>query len=81
MEIGFWQQRMKKTGLPTTKPSKLIGPQLDFCDKHSRMNNWDRYHRKCIKAGTLEYWKRELFEELAAVHSNSHTGGGRKEKG
>ena len=50
-----------------------------FCDKHSRLNNWARYQRKCIKAGTLEDWKRELFEELAASRCNKHTGG-RKRK-
>ena len=33
-----------------------------FCDKHRRLNNWVRYQRKCIKAGILENWKRELFE-------------------
>lgn len=49
-----------------------------FPDKHSRLNNWVRYQRKCIKAGTLEGWKRELFEKLAASRSNSHTGGRRK---
>lgn len=50
-----------------------------FCDKHSRLNNWARYQRKCIKTGTLEDWKRELFEELAASRSTKHTGG-RKRK-
>lgn len=52
-----------------------------FCDKHSRLNNWARYQRKCIKAGTLEDWKRVLFEELAASRSNEHTGGRKRLKG
>lgn len=52
-----------------------------FCDKHSRLNNWVRYQRKCIKAGTLEDWKRELFEELAASRSDSHTGGRKRKAG
>lgn len=51
-----------------------------FPDKHSVDNNWVRYQRKCIKAGTLEDWKRELFEELAASRSNSHTGGRKKKQ-
>lgn len=51
-----------------------------FPDKHSVGNNWGRYQRKCIKAGTLEDWKRELFEELAASRSNSHTGGRKKKQ-
>ena len=33
-----------------------------FPDKHSRLNNWVRYQRKCIKAGTLDSRKCELFE-------------------
>lgn len=51
-----------------------------FPDKHSVGNNWGRYQRKCIKAGALEDWKRELFEELAASRSNSHTGGRKKKQ-
>lgn len=49
-----------------------------LCDKHSHLNNWARYQRKCIKAGTLEEWKQELFATLAASRSNSHTGGRKK---
>ncbi len=49
-----------------------------FPNKHDKRLNWARYQRKCIKAGTLEDWKRELFEELAASRSNSHTGGRKK---
>lgn len=37
-----------------------------FPDKHTIGNNWGRYQRKCIKAGMLEDWKQELFEELVA---------------
>lgn len=49
-----------------------------FPDKHTIGNNWVRYQRKCIKASTLEDWKQELFDELAASRSNSHTGGCKK---
>ena len=51
-----------------------------FPDKHSRLNNWARYQRKCIKADTLEDWKRELFEELADSRSSTEHTGGRKKK-
>lgn len=52
-----------------------------FADKHSRLNNWVRYQRKCIKAGTLEDWKQELFNELAASRRlDEHTGGRRKKE-
>lgn len=57
-----------------------VAETCHFPDKHSVGNNWVRYQRKCIKAGTLEDWKRELFEELAASRSNSHTGGRKKKQ-
>lgn len=50
-----------------------------FPDKHTIGNNWVRYQRKCIKASTLEDWKRVLFEELAASRNNCHIGGRRKQ--
>lgn len=49
-----------------------------FPDKHSRLNNWVRYQRKCIKAGTLSEEQTLLFQTLAASRSNLHTGGRRK---
>ena len=50
-----------------------------FPDKHTTLNNWVRYQRKRIKAGTLPEEHRILFEELAASrHLDEHTGGRRK---
>lgn len=46
-----------------------------FPDKHSVGNNWCRYQRKRIKAGTMPEEQKRLFEELAASRSTSHTGG------
>ena len=46
-----------------------------FPDKHSVGNNWCRYQRKRIKAGTMPEEQKVLFEELAASRSDSHTGG------
>lgn len=45
---------------------------------HTTLNNWIRYVRKKIKAGTLAEDQRVLFEELAASRSTEHTGGRRK---
>ncbi|HEY9542902.1 hypothetical protein [Prevotella sp.] len=40
------------------------------------MNNWIRYVRKKIKAGTLPEEQKQLFEELAASRwMEEHTGG------
>lgn len=50
-----------------------------FPDKHSIGNNWVRYQRKRIKAGTMPEEQKRLFEELAASRSDAHTGG-RKRK-
>lgn len=36
-----------------------------FPGKHTRMNNWCRYQRKRIKAGTLPDEQKRLLEELA----------------
>ncbi|MBO5016389.1 MAG: helicase associated domain-containing protein [Bacteroidaceae bacterium] len=49
-----------------------------FPNKHTRLNNWCRYQRKRIKAGTMSEEQRQLFEALAAERSDEHTGGRRK---
>ena len=49
-----------------------------FADKHTVLNNWVRYQRKRIKAGTMPEEQKRLFEELAASRSDSHIGGRRK---
>ena len=46
-----------------------------FPAKHCTLNHFCKYTRRKINEGKLEDWKRELFEELAAGRSNSHTGG------
>lgn len=50
-----------------------------FPDKHLIGNNWCRYQRKSIKAGTMPEEQMRLFEELAASRSDAHTEG-RKRK-
>lgn len=47
-------------------------------DKHTILNNWVRYQRKRIKAGTMPEEQKRMFEELAASRSDSHTGGRKK---
>ena len=49
-----------------------------FCEKHSQLNNWVKYQRKRIKAGTMPEEQKRLFQELCAMRSNEHTGGRRK---
>ena len=50
-----------------------------FPVRHTTLNNWIRYQRKRIKAGTLSEKLCLLFEELAASrHLDEHTGGRRK---
>lgn len=50
-----------------------------FPDKHTRLSHKIKYTRKKIKEGTLEEWKRVMFEETANVRDLSiHTGGHRK---
>lgn len=50
-----------------------------FPDKHCRMSHKIKYTRKKIKAGTLEDWKRVMFEEIEKSRDLSiHTGGRRK---
>lgn len=50
-----------------------------FPVRHTTLNNWVRYQRKRIKAGTLPEDLRLLFEDLAASRSTEHTGGEKKE--
>ena len=46
-----------------------------FPDKHCRMSHKIKYTRKKIKAGTLEDWKREMFEEIEQMRDLTiHTG-------
>ena len=49
-----------------------------FPDKHTRLSHKVKYTRKKIHEGTLEEWKRALFEEIAEMRDLSiHTGGRR----
>ena len=50
-----------------------------FPDKHTRLSHKIKYTRKKINEGTLEEWKRVMFEEIAEMRELSiHTGGRRK---
>lgn len=50
-----------------------------FPAKHHRLLNQAKYVRKKIKAGTLEDWKRGMFEEIENSRDLSkHTGGRKK---
>lgn len=50
-----------------------------FPQKKCRLSHKIKYTRKKIKAGTLEDWKREMFEEIEKSRDLSiHTGGRRK---
>lgn len=49
-----------------------------FPNRHTRLNNWCRYQRKRIKAGTMSAEQKVLFEALAASRSDEHTGGRKK---
>lgn len=50
-----------------------------FPQKHSRLSHKIKYTRKKINEGTLEDWKREMFEEIAGMRDLTiHTGGRRK---
>lgn len=47
-----------------------------FPQKHSRLSHKIKYTRKKINEGTLEEWKRVMFEEIAGMRDLSiHTGG------
>ena len=50
-----------------------------FPDKHNRLSLKIKYTRKKINDGTLEKWKRVMFEEIAKMRDLSiHTGGRKK---
>lgn len=50
-----------------------------FPPKHHKLLNQIKYVRKKIKAGTLEDWKREMFEGIEKSRDLSiHAGGRRK---
>ena len=49
-----------------------------FPNKHTKLNNWCRYQRKRIKAGTMLPEQKAQFEALAASRSDEHTGGRKK---
>lgn len=50
-----------------------------FPPKHTNMLSRIKYVRKKIKAGTLEDWKREMFEEIEQTRDPTiHTGGRRR---
>lgn len=51
-----------------------------FPAKHHRLLNKCKYVRRKIKEGTLEDWKREMFEEIANARDLSIHTGGRKKK-
>ena len=47
-----------------------------FPDKHTRLSHKIKYTRKKINEGTLEEWKRVMFEEIAGMRDLMiHTGG------
>ena len=51
-----------------------------FPPKHTNMLSRIKYVRKKINAGTLEDWKREMFEEIEKARDLSIHTGGRKKK-
>lgn len=51
-----------------------------FPDKHTRLSHKIKYTRKKINEGTLEEWKRVMFEEIAEMRDLSIHTGGRKKK-
>lgn len=57
-----------------------VQEHLLFPRKHTLLLAKIKYTRKKIKAGTLEDWKREMFEEIEQMRDLSiHTGGRRKQ--
>lgn len=46
-----------------------------FFDNHTRGNNWVKYQRKRIKAGTMPEEQKRMFEALEKMRSGAHTGG------
>lgn len=56
-----------------------VGEHHHFPNKHTSMLNAIKYTRKKINDGTLEKWKKEMFEEIANSRDLSiHTGGRKK---
>ena len=51
-----------------------------FLPKHTLLLAKIKYTRKKIKAGTLEDWKREMFEEIERSRNLTIHTGGRKRK-
>lgn len=52
-----------------------IEEHYHFPVRHTTLNNWIRYVRKKIKAGTLPEEQKRMFEELAASRwMYEHTG-------
>ena len=51
-----------------------------FPNKHTALNNFCRYQRKRMKAGTMPEEQRRLFLELSNARSGEHTGGRRKKQ-
>lgn len=51
-----------------------------FPPKHTNMLSRIKYVRKKIKAGTLEDWKRVMFEEIERARDLTFHTGGRKRK-
>lgn len=51
-----------------------------FPDKHTRLSHKIKYTRKKINEGTLEEWKRVMFEEIAEMRDLTIHTGGRKGK-
>ena len=47
-----------------------------FPNKHDRRLNWAKFQMKKTKAGTMEPERQRLFDELMAMRSGEHTGGG-----
>lgn len=51
-----------------------------FPDNHTRLSHKVKYTRKKINDGTLDEWKRVMFEEIAEMRGLSLHTGGRKRK-
>ena len=51
-----------------------------FPDKHTRLSHKVKYTRKKFKDGTLEEWKRVMFEAIAEMRDLTIHTGGRKKK-
>ena len=51
-----------------------------FPDKHTRLSHKVKYTRKKINEGTLEEWKRVMFEVFAKARDLSIHSGGSKPK-